>query len=152
MKQLSQRTVYILPGASPDFGELAVLLHVVGRVHFLHIKPSRCPQDFDNLDHLVHLRVAHERRRAICHFHNNAARRPHVDLRAIVGGSEDELRGSVAARTDVCQIGLSFISQQLLGVSCLAEPKSEMMSLQVALSTSIFWGLMSRCAMPSMAR
>ena len=96
---------YLLPGSSVDLGEL-VPISVTVRVHLQHFFQRRSPQRLDDLHKLVDVAVAPEDGLKSNHFYQDAACRPHVDLSGVASASENELRGSIAARADVCKIWL----------------------------------------------
>lgn len=90
-----------------DSGELGVFLHVIVPVHLQHVLLGRRAQHLDDLDQLVDLRVTQERWDTVDHFHEYAPSRPHVDLRSVVSGPENQLGSTIAPRADVGQVGLS---------------------------------------------
>lgn len=71
------------------FGKFVVFTHIVIFVHLLNFFFAGCAQHLDYFDELVDLRVSHEGRDAVDHFHQDTASGPHVDLRGVVGGSKN---------------------------------------------------------------
>lgn len=63
------------------------------------------PNDFHKLIDIV---GGNEHRLTDKHLDEDTACRPHVDLGGVVGCSENQLRSSIASRTDVGDIGLTL--------------------------------------------
>ncbi len=80
--------------------------HVECFVHVPYLRLRRSPQYLDDLLQLVNLRVAKKGGHSIDHLNQDTASRPHVDLRRVICGSEDELRSPVAPRADIGEIRL----------------------------------------------
>ena len=129
-----------------------VLLHIKFSIHLFYLLLWGSSQNLYYLFQLIHLRISHERRTSIYHLNQDTASWPHIYLSCVVCCSKNEFRGSVASRTYVCKVSLCWIAEFLLGTSCLADPKSVMMSLCLTRSTRIFCGFISLCAIDSMLR
>jgi len=143
---------YIFPRIYLYFWKFAIFIHIIIFVHFLNIGLCRCSKHFDDLYELIDLRITRKRGITIDHFHQNTTSRPHINLGIIASGTKYQLRSSIASRTNVSQIRLPCIDWKLPLTSCFAEPKSDMTMRCLNLSTSMFWGLISLCAIESMER
>ena len=89
------------------------------RVHGEDLLSARCAQDFDDFDELVDAALSREDGLAEHQLSNDAAHGPDIDVGAIVGISEDELRGAVVARADVGNVWLAL--DQLLCAAKVAQ-------------------------------
>lgn len=69
----------------------------------------RSAQDLHDLDQLFLRTVARKDGLEGQQLHHNAARRPHVDLSAVVRGLQHQLRRAVVPRTDIGHVALLFI-------------------------------------------
>lgn len=84
------------------------LIHIVLRVHRQNLRFRRSTQRFDDLNELVNIVAGNKQRLESKHLSNNAARGPHVNLSCVVSGTENQLRGSVASRTDISNVRFSL--------------------------------------------
>ena len=59
---------YVFPRVLLYLGKFVVLSHIVVTVHLLHFTFRRSPENFDDFNELINLRVSHKRWRTIDHF------------------------------------------------------------------------------------
>lgn len=99
-----------------DLREL--VLHVV-RVHRLDLLARRCAEHLDDLDELIDAALSGEEGLAKHELSHDAPSGPYVDVRRVIGRTENELGCAVVAGTDVRDIGLA--SDEDLGRPKVAE-------------------------------
>ena len=100
--------MYFLPRSGVDLREL-VLVDVTVRVHLHDLIIRRSAEHLDDLHQLVDVTVRTENGLKGEHLNQDAASRPHVDLRRVASAGEDKLRSAVAPRTDVGEIRFSLL-------------------------------------------
>ena len=79
-------------------------------VQFQSIRPVilvRGAQNFENLEDLIDLRIAHEQRPTLYHLRENAASRPEIDSETVGLLPEQNLRAPVPERHDLVSVGLN---------------------------------------------
>ena len=83
-----------------------VVVEVVLRVHLDDLSLCGSPHHLNNLNKVVDAAFPDKERHSIEHLEEHAAQGPDIDHGGIVGGSKDELGGTVASRTNVGQVRL----------------------------------------------
>lgn len=103
-ENLCIRSIYFVPLFLLNFGEF-VVIEIVFWVHVDDLGLGGRAHDLDDLDEMIDAALADEEGHLVDHFEHDAAHGPDVDHGGVLGGSEDELRSSIAAGADVWEVG-----------------------------------------------
>lgn len=96
---------HLLPGMSLNLRELEL---AVVRVHRVNHFSSRCAQNFNNFDQLVHTWLSWEQGLAQQQLGHNATNRPHINRIVVLSRPKNKLWCPVVPRTDVRHIHFSL--------------------------------------------
>lgn len=108
--------MYLLPRVRFDLWKLE--LRII-RIHLADLFARGRPEHLDDLDQLVHARIARKDRLAEQQLREDAARAPHVDLGGVIDGAEDQLRGAIVPAADVRHV--RFALHQVFGAAEVAQ-------------------------------